>query len=71
MAASLAVRISLEWSFRSLSARPWWASSVEPLGIILHATYSGGCVSRTQTQMWRGMVDGSLPVHCCPPSWPA
>lgn len=39
MAASLAVRISLEWSLRSLSARPWWASSAEPLGMILHATY--------------------------------
>src|SRR5690348_3322473 len=41
MAASRAVRISLDWSARSLSARLWWPSSVEPRGMILHATLSG------------------------------
>jgi hypothetical protein len=40
MAASRAVRISLDWSARSLSARLWWLSSVEPRGMILHATCS-------------------------------
>lgn len=38
MAASRAVRISLDWSARSLSARLWWPSSVEPRGTILQAT---------------------------------
>lgn len=38
MAASREVRISLEWSALSLSARLWWPSSVEPRGMILQAT---------------------------------
>ena len=38
MAASRAVRISLDWSALSLSARDWWPSSIEPRGMILQAT---------------------------------
>lgn len=41
MAASRAVRTSLDWSARSLSARLWWPSSVEPRGMILQATCGG------------------------------
>lgn len=38
MAASRAVLISLDWSALSFSARDWWLSSVDPRGMILHAT---------------------------------
>jgi len=59
MAASLAVRISLDWSARSLSAREWWPSSVEPLGMILHATYRAHGI-----RSWaRG--NGDNPGSCC------